>query len=90
MRYKFRSECLWDIICFITVNKQEQDCSSKLQLIILSIQKDDILPDYECVFESKNTKLEIINKMLKLDDSHVMYQTLELEKKYTGERNYEL
>lgn len=54
------------------------------------MQRDEQLPDVEFEFETELALDEIIMTLQDIDDSHVMYQTVQPIEKYTGERNYDL
>jgi len=77
IRYKCRAECLDDVIEFMSV----------YQIFIYKIQKSDYLNDLEFEFESPLPLDNIIEGLNKLSDCHVMAETLQPIKKYTGVRN---
>lgn len=54
------------------------------------MQKDEELPDVEFEFETELALDEIIMTLKDIDDSHVMYQTVQPIEKYNGERDYDL
>lgn len=82
MKYKLRAECSNDVARFI-MNAHSLMTNFKMQ-------KDDELPDVEFEFETELALDEIIMTLQDIDDSHVMYQTIQPIEKYTGERDYDL
>lgn len=87
MTYKVKSENFDDIGLFYTNNKD----------IFIALKKTNVKLDenykrvyIELTFESNLQLCEIISLMKKIENSHVMYQTVQPIEKYTGERNYNL
>ena len=85
MIYKFRAECIGDVKELL--NKLPLEKMLKYNVI-----PDDLgLPDVEIEIEILNYELDdYLNALRKIEDSHVMLQTILPIEKYTGERNYEL
>jgi hypothetical protein len=81
--YKFRAESLTDALYFYGASK-----SIHGRLITNPI--NEFNPDVVCIFQSKNSLETIINEMKKIQDGHVMWQTVRPIDQYTGERNYDL
>ncbi len=79
--YKLRAECSQDVAEFI------QNVHSQLKSF--KMIKDDELPDVYFEFETELALDEIILTLKDIEDSHVMFQTVQPIEKYTGERNYE-
>lgn len=84
MVYKFRAECLTDVRLFEMQNK-----SNIKNVEIYSVGGFNF-PDVEVSFESELSLNQLIDQIKKLEDSHVMYQTIQPSNRYTGNRNYEL
>lgn len=82
MKYKLRAECSNDVAQFIM--------KAHSQMTNFKMQKDEELPDVEFDFETELAIDEIIMTLQDIDDSHVMYQTVQPIDKYTGERDYNL
>jgi hypothetical protein len=82
MKYKLRAECSNDVAQFIM--------NAHSQMTKFKMQKDKELPDIEFEFETELALDEIIMTLQDIDDSHVMYQTVQPIEKYTGERDYDL
>lgn len=80
MTYKLRADTISDINIL----------SNFLDVNIIETIKSKVYPDVAVVFESNKSLPELINLIREIEDSHVMYQTIQLEENYTGERNYEL
>lgn len=73
--YKLRAECLNDVLQLIKampVNKYTIE--------------SELTPDVEFTFRTECTMRDIICAMKTIPDSHVMAETVALEKDYTGER----
>ncbi|GEO04494.1 hypothetical protein AAE02nite_21580 [Adhaeribacter aerolatus] len=80
MQYKLRAESRSDAMSFIEVTSIEE----------WSISSHPIIPDVELNFKTALIQEDLIAALKTLSDSHVMYQTLQPAKVYTGERNYDL
>ena len=83
MKYKFRAECLSDVTAFFSANMK---AISEMSIFY----PDNTIPDVEVTMESKFTMRAVIEQMAKIEDCHVMYQTVIPEPLYTGERNYDI
>ena len=83
MKFKFRSECIYDIIRFVGSNKHKD-------YIKFIIEKDSELPDCTVEFTTDLSKETILDVMRKISDSHVMMQTLAVKSEYTGIRDYNI
>jgi len=79
MLYKLRAECLQDVVNFIE--------KIHFNLFSFNIKKDEKYPDVDFEFETDLVLDEIILNLKDIEDSHVMYQTVNLFKDYTGERD---
>ena len=70
--FSFRAECQRDVNCFIQETKNKN--------IVISLTKTVTdttrFPDVEIEFESEATLEDLIEAMRKVQDGHVMYQTL--------------
>jgi hypothetical protein len=82
MEYKLRAECINDIDLFIGGNKGDINNYYVIDSLLY--------PDAELIFDTNLSLREIIEKLKALEDSHVMYQTVQPIKHYTGNRNYNL
>ncbi len=79
--YKLRAECVQDILNFIN------------QLVNHGIKANfgSINTLYnELVFDSKITREQIMALVRKVEDGHVMLQTIQPIEKYTGERDLDI
>lgn len=84
-KYKFRAECALDASIFFSFFDNEMHD--------VNIEHDVELPDVYVDFQSELSLSEIkktLRPFAKSEDLHVVYETLALQKNYTGERNYEL
>lgn len=80
MKYKFRAECLLDILDFKKLTYiNEWEC-------LFTIETDNNFPDCICTLKTDKSILEIQELFEAMLDSHVMSQTLALENEYTGIR----
>lgn len=75
-RYKFRAECLHDIIQLM----------ERVPLLNVKIVKPDIIPDCTAEITTDLSIADIKNVMREIEDSHVMIETITPISKYTGER----
>ena len=71
--YKMRAECLHDVILFLQSKR----------IYYFKIKKETLFPDVIITFKSSLTKKELNKILNKIEDSHVMKETLELKKDYT-------
>lgn len=77
-KYKLRAECLYDVNLF----------RRTIQVRNQKIEEVKNYPDCIFSFESPEDLPTLLEKISGIDgDVHVMYETLELEENYTGERN---
>ena len=77
--YKFRAECLHDVIQFMG------HAPEVIQQI--DVQKDEKFPDCYVNLKSHSELSEILNKILEMQgDVHVMFESLQPEGEYTGQR----
>jgi hypothetical protein len=86
-RYKFRAECLIDIHSLFALLPKK-----KLIYYTLSPLKPGMasFPDMEANVEIEDMSIiELKDMMKKVEDGHVMWQTLALGEEYTGIRNIE-
>lgn len=81
--FRFRAELLTDAANFILETKNI-DKEIILNFSIVSIKSD--LPDVTVDIFTLYEKEEILKLMAKVEDSHVMQQTLTNFEDYTGER----
>ena len=79
--FKFRAECEYD------VNKLRKLMGSRCHKIIKEI---GLSPDTVVDLFTTMSLDDLRNEMGKIEDGHVMIQTVALVEGYTGERNYEL
>jgi len=80
MKYKLRAECMADVVQFIEI----ADINNT------SFKRKGMTPDVEFMFNTNMSLPQIIEKIKLISDSHVMYQTVQPIKYYTGKRNYNL
>lgn len=78
--YKLRAECSEDVFNFINAS------GGRIMLFKL-IKDDSVIPDVKFEFETSMELSEVIKILRGIDDSHVMYQTVQLKENYTGVRN---
>lgn len=77
--YKFRAECLIDVIQFMG------HAPELIQHI--EVDKDERFPDCYVTLKSHSELSEILNKILEMQgDVHVMFESLQPEGEYTGQR----
>ena len=77
--YKFRAECLIDVIQFMG------HAPELIQNI--EVDKHERFPDCFVTLKSHSELPEILNKILEMKgDVHVMFESLQPEGEYTGER----
>ena len=86
-RYKFRAECLTDVFLFFNYCPQGSIKNIKHNFID---GLGDKYPDIEISFDSKLSQSEFRQISAIIEDNHVILQTIELDKNYTGERDYDL
>ena len=76
-KYKFRAECAYDVEVIeksIPLENKEMGCSEPY-------------PDCYVTFESPEELPTLLEKIQSLDgDLHVVYETIQLEENYIGER----
>ncbi|CAK7994671.1 Hypothetical protein POVR1_LOCUS195 [uncultured virus] len=83
-KYAFRAECLPDVVAFLTQIKTPQGIPR-----CFTFEIEPPFPDAEVTFESRMSLIEIRELMETIPDSHVMIETLNYQKDYTGERYYD-
>lgn len=77
--YKFRAECLYDVIQFM------EHCPEVIQNI--QVDRDERFPDCYVTLKSKSEMSDILNKILEIKgDVHVIFESLQPEGEYTGQR----
>ena len=81
-KYKLRAECSDDVMNFLN--------NIHSQLLSFKFLRWKNYPDCELIFTTELELDEIQMTLLDIDDAHVMAQTVQLYKNYTGKRNYEL
>lgn len=80
-KYAFRAECRLDVDNFVKLSKVDQKD--------IEITPDDSgLPDCDVILYSEQTLDDIRTIMEEIEDSHVMLESLNYEKDYTGDRWY--
>ena len=79
--YHLRAECINDI--------KELFKYFESEFIEFSMEPDKDLPDVEFKFKTK-LNIHVFRTLIKelIRDGHVMYESLDYEKSYTGERKY--
>ena len=70
--FSFRAECQVDVDSFL---QKSQDSGIKIT-VTKTVTDTDEFPDVEIEFESEATLEDLIKVMRKVQDGHVMYQTL--------------
>lgn len=76
--YKFRAECLYDVIKFMQKATFKYD---------LKISKKSGFPDVIVEISTKESIFNLASIIASIDDAHVMIETIQLRKLYTGERD---
>ena len=81
-RFKFRAECIQDVVDFLETLPGDE-------IVNYSISgKANPFPEMECIIELTTFNLmEVRSIMREISDGHVMEETVQLEKNYTGERH---
>lgn len=85
-KFKFRAECLTDVFLFIdycpagSIKKIEHN----------TLEGIENCTDLEVAFESKLSLEELRQICSKIEDGHIILQTIQPFVSYTGERNYDL
>jgi hypothetical protein len=81
MRLKFRAEGHFDVDALIRLIPRKE-------LTSYEITPHESFPDETVVLNTK-LSLSAVKKIIEtIDDGHVMLETIQLEKNYTGERSY--
>ncbi len=78
--YKLRAECINDVVVLLANNKEFVEINTEFKEF----------GEVELEFSTKLNLNEIIEKISKQIDSHVMYQTVQETANYIGERNYSI
>lgn len=82
--YRFRGECLTDFYDFLG------ESIRKIGFKKYVVSQEGPYPDIEVYLEA-DAPLEFIrNELRKIEDGHVMVQTVAPKELYTGERDYSL
>lgn len=79
--YKFRAECSYDVDQFVELFGD--------QIINIERHSDPEFPDVDVEFSSLKDINEVRKIMEKIEDGHVMLESLNYAHDYTGERYYE-
>ncbi len=80
--FKFRAECLSDIILFLNTSRN---------FLKFNIDNDEAtLPDCEIEITTYLNYSSMLGIMRRIPDSHVMMQTLQPKLDYTGIRNHDI
>jgi hypothetical protein len=77
-KYKFRAECIADVMLFLK--------SSKPFSINFTLEFSNELPDVTCTIETTATLEDLGYIFDEIVDSHVMRETIKPELEYTGDR----
>lgn len=75
--YKFRAECINDVLGFMKKAKFEYD---------VKIERKGLFPDVVVEIATKESIDSIISIFKKIPDSHVILETIQPKKIYTGDR----
>ena len=77
-QYKFRAECLFDIIGFLKLSGEHE--------IHFTIESSNKYPDCICTIYTNASLDQIQDIFNSVPNSHVMKETIALASEYTGER----
>ncbi len=77
--YKFRAELVKDVYDFALNN-------SKHIWVFKVKRMEKGIPDVVVTFKSELSLEKLKEKMIKIEDAHVMYQSLKIKEEYDGER----
>jgi len=77
MIYKFRAECIGDVLQFMKKAEFRYN---------LKVMKTSMLPDVVVEVVTQKSLQDIISVFKKIEDSHVMIETVRPKKYYTGVR----
>jgi hypothetical protein len=80
-KYKLRAECSYDIVLFL------QKAHGPMLGFKMEGDTELYMPDVEFEFETILTIERILDILKDIDDSHVMYETVQLLEQYTGDRD---
>ena len=75
--YKFRAECIHDVLEFMKKAKFEYD---------VKIERKGLFPDVVVEVATKESIDSIVSIFKKIPDSHVILETIQTKKLYTGDR----
>lgn len=75
--YKFRAECIHDVLEFMGKAKFQYD---------IKIERKDFFPDVVVEIATKESIESIVNVFNKIPDTHVVVETIQPKKLYTGDR----
>jgi len=81
----FRAECILDVFAFAG---QLWTSEHKHERTTIAVIPDGRFPDVDVVMQTRTTRTALMDCMRKVQDSHVMIQTLEPVATYTGKRDY--
>jgi hypothetical protein len=81
----FRAECILDVLAFAG---QLWTSEHKNERTTIAVIPDGRFPDVDVVMQTRTTRAALMDCMRKVQDSHVMIQTLEPVATYTGKRDY--
>lgn len=85
--YKLRAECLHDVNVFIEkLGRHSWGAIESYRVEFLRFDDGKRMPDCELEFVSGLTLKTILKLLSKIEDGHVMLETVQTLKKYTGER----
>jgi hypothetical protein len=82
--YRFRAECLHDVTSFLA------NSIRKIGFQKYTFSQEGPFPDVEVELEADMGLEDLRMELRKIEDGHVMVQTINLKDQYTGERNYSL
>lgn len=75
--YKFRAECIHDVLEFMGKAKFEYD---------IKIERKGMFPDVVVEITTKESIESIVNVFNKIPDTHVAVETIQPKNLYTGDR----
>lgn len=75
--YKFRAECIHDVLQFMNKAPFQYD---------IKIEKKDLFPDVLVELKTKENIASIVSIFEDIPDSHVILETIQPKKLYTGQR----
>lgn len=78
--YKFRAECIHDVLEFMGKAKFQYN---------IKIERKGLFPDVVVEIATKESMESIVNVFNKIPDTHVIIETIQTKKLYTGDRTRE-